>query len=68
MKCPLLEASYNTNAGNLNGDEGECLKEDCAWWSVAGGCCSIVRLNNHLAQIDLKLSNIAKELTLISPK
>ena len=44
MKCPLLEASVNTNAGNLNGDEGNCLKQECAWYVKSEAVCSMVCL------------------------
>jgi len=45
MKCPLLEAGVNANIGNLNGDEGECLKDKCGWWNTFTMSCSVLALS-----------------------
>ena len=60
MNCPLLQASYNTNAGNLNGDEGECLKEKCALYIDGDDICAMPAIAANLNQVAVELTNIIK--------
>lgn len=65
MKCPLRFRLQNITSGEGRIYTGECLKEECAWFYDAENCCSVLRLNRHLAAIASTLQNIAKELTLV---
>ena len=62
MKCPILEASVNTNFGYLNGDEGKCLKEDCAWWDKDHEQCVALLISTGLWVISNKLSRIKDKM------
>jgi hypothetical protein len=68
MKCPLLtDKNYSAQLERPLRD-GDCIRDDCAWWDTNRDCCRIVSIEENLQESTINLGNIAKELRQIRPK
>lgn len=67
MKCPLILTKESPEGELLFPTQGDCLKEECAWWSKDEPECVLQTMDYRLGDIAHWLSNVAKELSLIRP-
>ena len=67
MKCPLLSIGLPDMIGDRATIAEECIKEECAWWSVDDECCFIKHIAKGSFLMVLELCKIARELTLLRP-
>lgn len=62
MKCPLLSAaSVSCDARPARG-EGDCIKEECAWWLEDVRLCSIRMIAREISTTKLRLGDINDRL------
>jgi len=63
MKCPLMGLGNWPTGHKLEFVLADCLREKCAWWDPANGCCAPIALNQILVAIGNVLGRIHTELT-----
>ena len=51
MKCPLFLVGRTSVIKSGEGDIGDCLKEECAWWIPAFQVCSIFEIAVRLGSV-----------------
>ena len=62
MKCPLILHAILTSAGRLDWKEADCIKEECAWWSVETNQCDPTGLIPWLRDIDQRLVDLVDKM------
>jgi len=62
MKCPLFRAANITSDFDSSWSGDDCLKEECAWWDVEMGQCSINSLKSNLENIVLRLRDLVDKM------
>ena len=62
MKCPMTYKLYAYPDEKVTAKGGECLREECAWWSDEHKQCDPTGLLPWLIHIESRLSAIADYL------
>ena len=62
MKCPLFIMSDTRVQLGEETEVGDCIKEDCAWYDLATGCCSVLSISRLLTAVGNVLGNIHADM------
>lgn len=62
MKCPMLTMGWVSANPELRPQDVDCLKEECAWWSLDDGGCILQAFNNNLIDLISALKDIRDKI------
>ncbi|GAI84299.1 unnamed protein product [marine sediment metagenome] len=64
MKCPLIKKVVFQELPTINLVEGDCLKEECAWWVKASQSCAMEAIPRVIGFVGSELKGIREKMPL----
>ncbi len=68
MKCPVFMFMITSNNDPISIERTECLGRKCAWFRPDAQQCAVLLMTLDLEHIQLRLGELAKQLSMLRPQ